>query len=311
MASLLRGRGRPLQVRVLSLISLLATTVVFISWESGLFTLSGRGRTLTRRLLDLSIPGASAPEFSPPYDCLLHGMALYLQSMCSNHHDAETWPATYQSMKDILNAGIYPNTPKREAFMVGYEAWDWETVNEMHTAFNCKEFPFPPRQNNVYPPYNLTAFPIHDGLYLEPRIPELVPPIIYATYSNAVLDRKKFQSVVYQDYLGFSPSKIHWTNFGEKENILPEKEWIAKRVFRNATSMNVEEYTHHNMLSTLTAFKFIEKLANSTEEYALYIEDDMRPVFRFWDKWKVMMTEIQELHPKWDMVITGKCRYSR
>ena len=61
------------------------------------------------------------------------------------------------------------------------------------------------------------------------------------------------------------------------------------------------------MLSTLTAFRFLEQLASSTAPYGLYLEDDARPVIQFWDKFAVFMQHMEARDPDWEMAYLGTC----
>lgn len=291
--------------------------IEFTSPAIGLLTGMRSGGPCSRPVLKLS------PKPSKSPDCLLLAMVGHFQDMCYQHTGTPhhlSWPLSYKYMSQLLEDDIYERY-RSEAFAIGYEAWDWMTIDEIHDSYGCANFPFPRRCEGAFQHYELKPFTedldmigseparLQDGarpLMAKTNISDILPPAIYATFSKKKIQRKSFQEAIYHDYLGIPRSLVKWTNFGEVEDAMRAKEWIASRVFHAAKDLEPSAIGG-SLLSTLTAFRFLEELAAGEAEYALYLEDDARPVFRFWDKYRTVMSEVNTLYPEWDMVMLGTC----
>lgn len=229
--------------------------------------------------------------------CTAHALWKYATRACSGLQQHEL-DKIVNDVSLVTEKGNENYQHRGEAIIVAGEAWDESALKHLKQLF-CNETT---RMGGTTSTMRARLFSRASKMV---AINEVIPTVWVAYSAGRPHHRQKVEIILRK--LSFKRNQIDWVNFGEKEDAFTHRDWIAQHVFSDGLDNTSTEALTATYLSTFSAFRFLQNLANSTLQYGLYLEDDARPVFQFKEKFHALFRALESERHDWDIVFLGTC----
>jgi hypothetical protein len=183
--------------------------------------------------------------------------------------------------------------------IVGLEAWTSGSLREVHVTYGNTSSSEYLIQLQALPHFDQNFYDVLGEPFENDA--DRSWPIFYLARNptNTDLEIRMLNRIFWMHVSGYQ-----FVHFGGFDDIVARQDWIRKFVSKDHDFAG--EHDPHDF-ATLTAFQFLENLANSNLSHAVYMETDAVPVFNFGRKFSSFLRQLHFTLPLFDLALLGTC----